>query len=112
MDENTKHDDGVPHGIIFMCMNASIERQFEFMQSQWVNHGNEFQLGGDKDPIIGNHHPGGKVVIPGKATKQQVTPPFICRGLEPFVRTRGGDYFFLPSLTALRHIAAGTVEPK
>jgi hypothetical protein len=38
--------------------------------------------------------------------------PFICGGLPNFVDMRGGDYFFLPSLTALRLIADGAVDPR
>ena len=29
-------------GVIFMCLQASIARQFEFIQSQWLNGGNAF----------------------------------------------------------------------
>jgi hypothetical protein len=32
--------------------------------------------------------------------------------LPNFVELRGGDYFFLPSMTALRMIAAGKVDPR
>ena len=53
---------------------------------------------------------GGKMVIPGDPNDPAARPTWICSGLKSFVETRGGDYFFLPSLTALRHIAAGTVE--
>ena len=31
--------------------------------------------------------------------------------MPPFVVTRGGEYFFIPSLTALRMIAMGNVDP-
>ena len=37
-------DDGADRGVIFMCLQASIARQFEFVQSQWVNDGNAFRL--------------------------------------------------------------------
>jgi hypothetical protein len=37
---------------------------------------------------------------------------FVCGGLPNFVELRGGDYFSLPSMTALRMIAAGTVDPR
>jgi hypothetical protein len=39
-------------------------------------------------------------------------PPFICANLPNFVELRGGDYFFMPSLTALQMIASGTVDPR
>jgi hypothetical protein len=38
-------------------------------------------------------------------------PPFICANPPNFVETRGGEYFFVPSLTALRQIAQGSVDP-
>jgi hypothetical protein len=31
--------------------------------------------------------------------------------LKTFVETRGGDYFFIPSVTALRMMAMGIVDP-
>ena len=39
-------------------------------------------------------------------------PPFICGGLPNFVELRGGDYFFIPSLTALAMIGTGTVDAR
>ena len=38
-------------------------------------------------------------------------PPFIADGLPQFVETRGGEYFFVPSMTALRMIGMGVVDP-
>lgn len=102
-------DDG-QHGVVFISLGASIERQFEFVQREWVNYGNDFFQGNDKDPITGTHEAGGKMVIPGDPADPEARPTWICSGLRSFVETRGGEYFFLPSLTALRHIAAGTVE--
>ena len=102
-------DDG-QHGVIFITLNASIERQFEFVQREWVNYGNDFFQGNDKDPLVGAQLGDGKMVIPGDPNDPAARPTWICSGLKSFVETRGGDYFFLPSLTALRHIAAGTVE--
>jgi Dyp-type peroxidase family len=46
-------DDGT-RGLLFIAFNASIERQFEFVQQQWMNFGNDFCLGNDRDPLIGN----------------------------------------------------------
>ena len=38
-------------------------------------------------------------------------PPFVVEGLPQFVETRGGEYFFVPSMTALRMIGMGVVDP-
>ena len=65
--------------------------------------------GNDTCPIVGHHDTNAKFVIP--AAKESGKPPFICSKLPQFVETRGGDYFFLPSMTALRMIAMGTIDP-
>lgn len=97
-------------GIIFMALNASIFRQFEFVQQQWIEYGNDSHLGNDKDLLVGNHDGTGKFMVQG--TKDPKNPPFMCGGLPSFVELRGGDYFFLPSLTGLAMMATGTVDPR
>jgi Dyp-type peroxidase family len=105
-------DDG-NHGIVFMCLSADIGRQFEFVQQQWINYGNDFKAGNDKDILIGNH--GTAEGVPSKAVIQTDPDgddaPFFLARLPRFVETRGGEYFFVPSLTALRMIAAGIIDP-
>ena len=60
-------DDGAERGVIFMCLQASIARGFEFVQSQWANGGNAFRLAEDQDVIVGPHDTDGpaKMTIPG-----------------------------------------------
>ena len=103
------------HGIIIMLLNANIQRQFEFVQQQWVNYSNDFKLSNDRDPIIGNHGSGSEAGSGGRMTIQADPsgdqPPTLCRGIPRFVETRGGDYFFIPSLTSLRMIALGLIDP-
>ena len=111
--KDPNRDDG-DHGIVFMVIGASIKRQFEFVQQQWINYSNDFKLGNEKDPLLGNHgevegRGTGRMVI--EADPKGDNPPFFCANLPRFVETRGGDYFFLPSLTALRMIADGIVDP-
>ena len=48
-------DDGADRGVIFLCLQASIQRQFEFVQAQWLNDGNPFRLGDDQDVLLGVH---------------------------------------------------------
>jgi Dyp-type peroxidase family len=98
------------HGIIFIALNASLFRQFEFIQQQWIEYGNDLHQGNDKDPVIGNHEGKGKFVVQGTADPQN--PPLLCAHLPNFVELRGGDYFFVPSLTALQMMASGTVDPR
>jgi len=112
------------HGIVMLVLCADLFRQFEFVQQQWVNYGLDARSGGDTCPIVGNHSQGdatmddearkrngpkAKFVIP--ADPRDGHPPFIVEGLPQFVETRGGEYFFVPSLTSLRMIAKGSVDP-
>jgi Dyp-type peroxidase family len=105
---STGHDDG-EQGIIFLALCANLFRQFEFVQQQWIQYGLDFDAGNDTCPLLGNHGPNAKFVIPGNAKTE--TRPFICARLPQFVEVRGGDYFFIPSITALRMIGMGTVDP-
>jgi Dyp-type peroxidase family len=99
-------DDGQARGIHFFCVNASIRSQFEFVQQTWCNNPSFGGLSGNKDPIVGDHaragEPPTRMVIPGPAGPVRTNP------LPRFVTVRGGAYLFMPSLTALRFLAAGS----
>ena len=112
--EDATRDDG-DHGVVLLFLNADLSRQFEFVQQQWLNYGNDFRLANDQDPLLGNHganiegRGSGRMAIQGDKTTGK--PPYFCAGMPTLVETRGGDYYFVPSLTCLRMIAAGTVDP-
>lgn len=97
------------HGIIMLVVCANLQRQFEFVQQQWFNYGLDSNAGNDTCPLIGNHGDDAKFVIP--ADPESGNPPFFATRLKQFVQTRGGDYFFIPSITALRLIGMGAVDP-
>jgi Dyp-type peroxidase family len=107
-------DDSREHGIIMLVVCANLFRQFEFVQQQWINYGLDANAGNDTDPLVGNHSPGikgpkAKFVIPSDPDTGR--PPFILEGIPQFVETRGGEYFFVPSMTALHMIGMGVVDP-
>jgi len=97
------------HGIIFLAMCASLPRQFEFVQQQWLNYGLDANAGNDTCPLLGNRAGDAKFLIP--VDPESGDAPFICNDIPQFVEVRGGDYFFLPSMTALRMIGMGIVDP-
>lgn len=107
LGEDAKADDGKPRGLMFLAYNASIERQFEFVQQQWINGGDEFDQGNDVDPLAASPHRPGRLMIPGDPREGR--RPYLCHGIPDFITTRGGEYFFVPSPTALRLMAAGRV---
>jgi Dyp-type peroxidase family len=102
-------DDASEHGIIFIAMCANLSRQFEFVQQQWLNYGLDANAGNDTCPLLGNRTGDAKFVIP--VDPDSGDAPFILSNIPQFVETRGGDYFFLPSMTALRMIGMGVVDP-
>ena len=87
-------------GLLFVCLNADLERQFEFIQQTW-NMSRQFHgLTDEVDPIIGRGKKGGRLTIPTNGG------PIIVQGFQDVVRVRGGSYFFLPGQSALRYLAS------
>lgn len=87
-------------GLMFMCLNADIERQFEFIQQTWC-HARQFMgLDNEVDPILGRGGKMGRVTIP---TEQG---PIFLKGSPDAVTVVGGGYFFMPSKSALRYLAS------
>jgi len=89
-------------GLYFICLNANIGRQFEFVQGAWLANPKFGGVSGEQDPLLGNRLP----FPPGRATDRftRPQPDGPCRvmsGLPQFVHVRGGAYFFLPGLRAL-----------
>ncbi len=93
-------EDGVDRGVAAFLICASLIRQFEFVQSVWVNDPNFKELGNQRDPLIGNQDGTFDITIPKRPIKRTI------KGLPAFTTIRGGAYFFLPGLRALRWLAA------
>ena len=52
---------------MFECYQSDISRQFEVIQSRWIDDGDPFGVGDDGDPIVGPHASGaGKMTIQGR----------------------------------------------
>ncbi|MCO6049571.1 cytochrome P450 [Mesorhizobium sp. RP14(2022)] len=85
-------------GLLFMCLNADIERQYEFIQQSWASSAFFHGLSGERDPIIAPSGQGGRFTIPHWEGSE------VLENVPRFVATRGGGYFFLPSRAALRFL--------
>ena len=101
-------DDGADRGLMFAFVGAHLGRQFEFVQSQWINDGVFFGAGDEKDPIVGSNDVGSNdggsndgeaFTIPRRPVRRRL------KGLPRFVINRGGEYCFMPGLRALRWLA-------
>jgi Dyp-type peroxidase family len=100
LPEGQLEDDGQPRGLLFLCMNADIRRQFEFIQQTWVNNPAFNNLKDERDPLMGYNPDGSdrKMTIPQEPIAQKCSLP-------NFVTLKGGGYFFVPSLSALGFLA-------
>ncbi len=92
-------DDGADRGLMFAFVGANLGRQFEFVQSEWMNDSAFFGGTSEQDPIAGAADDGGIFPIPRRPIRR------VLAGVPRFVVTRGGEYCFLPSLSALRWLA-------
>ena len=94
-----EEDDAIPRGAIFLFISAKAMATLEFLQQEWINDGDFIGASGERDPVIGRQEEGATFTIPRKPVRRRL------HGLETFNVLKGGEYFFLPSLTALRWIA-------
>ncbi|MEL6626376.1 MAG: Dyp-type peroxidase [Bacteroidota bacterium] len=93
-------------GLHFICFNTDIQRQFEFVQHSWSNNRKFAGRYQEVDPIIG-------VMVKAKGDgmeKSEFEVPAYpvrkrYRSLPPFVQTRGGAYFFLPSIPFIQFLS-------
>ena len=94
-------------GLHFICLNANISRQFEFLQNAWVMSTKFSGLTGTSDPLLGNRAPiNGCPATDGFVIEGDGTPGRRVAGLPQFITVRGGAYFFLPSVRAIRFFGA------
>ncbi|CAN5740315.1 Dyp-type peroxidase [soil metagenome] len=89
-------DDGKERGLLFICLNADIARQFEFVQQTWILNKNFATLYDETDPLVG---PKGGFTIGEQPLRRIVE-------VETFIQSAGGEYFFLPSLPAIKYLAS------
>lgn len=99
LPEGVLEDDGADRGLMFAFVGAHPGRQFEFVQSQWINDGVFFGAGDAKDPIVGSSDGTNSLTIPRRPVRRRL------HGLHRFVITRGGEYCFMPGLRAMRWLA-------
>jgi deferrochelatase/peroxidase EfeB len=93
-------DDGIERGIAAFVGCASLVRQFEFAMNVWVNDPNFHELGNERDPFVGTQDGSYDMTIPKRPVRRKI------KGLPAFTTVRGGAYFFLPGIRALRYLAA------
>ncbi|MFL6304651.1 MAG: Dyp-type peroxidase [Candidatus Sulfotelmatobacter sp.] len=95
-------EDGRERGIAAFVGCASLVRQFEFAMNVWANDPNFHELGNERDPILGTQDGTFDMTIPKRPIRKKI------KRLPAFTTIRGGAYFFLPGIKALRYLASLT----
>jgi Dyp-type peroxidase family len=90
-----------PRGLLFLAYQTDIERQFEFVQGTWVDDPDFPKLQAGQDPIITNNSKDGEIAgCPFHPGAEASECPI---SFKHFVKTRGGSYFFTPSISTLKN---------
>ncbi|GEO08854.1 Dyp-type peroxidase [Segetibacter aerophilus] len=93
-------------GLNFICFNADLARQFEFIQNIWINNPKFQSLTDELDPLVanplgrGNNNETNSFSIQEKPFRKRL------QNLPMFVHTMGGAYFFMPSISAVKYLAS------
>ncbi|WEF32564.1 Dyp-type peroxidase [Pseudoduganella chitinolytica] len=98
-DPDLLEDDGAERGLFFIGLSAKAHETMEFMQQEWINHGNFIDLADERDPIVGQQPDGAIFTVPERPVRRRI------HGIQSFCTLRGGEYLFMPGLEALRRLA-------
>jgi Dyp-type peroxidase family len=91
--------DDPERGLYFVCLAGNISRQFELVQGTWLNNPTFGGLYDESDPLTANHLNGASFSVPAEPVRQRY------KDLPQFVTVRGGAYFFLPGIKALKYLS-------
>ena len=92
-------DDEIPRGLFFLFISARAMATLEFLQREWINDGNFSGVGEERDPIVGLQEEEATFTIPRDPVRRRI------HGIQTFNVLRGGEYMFMPSLSALKWLA-------
>ncbi len=98
-DAVSERDDEIARGIYFIALSAKVMETIEFLQKEWINKGDFVTLGRERDPQVGLQDKDSVFTIPKPPVRRRI------HGIETFNVLRGGEYLFMPSLSALRWLA-------
>jgi deferrochelatase/peroxidase EfeB len=100
----SEQDDEGARGIYFLFISAKAMSTLEFLQQEWVNDGTFMGLGNQRDPIVGLQEEGATFTVPKEPVRRRI------HGIDTFNVLRGGEYLFMPSLSALKWLGGVNAE--
>ena len=99
LPDGVLEDDGADRGIIFVFAGAHLDRQFEFVKTQWLNDG--IFIGAPPRRTRSSGRTTGRVASPSLSGRSGGGS----RACRRSSITRGGEYCFAPGLRAMRWLA-------
>lgn len=99
-------------GLLFVCYQSSLANGFQFIQHDWANNETFLDPNAGLDITMGqrNDDTDGLYTMHG-LMPSNLTRPATFKTINQFVVPKGGEYFFMPSMAALKTTLAG-VKPK
>jgi Dyp-type peroxidase family len=96
-----KQDSNEQKGLLFMCFQSNLRRQFNFIQKAWANKPGFPPFRGTPgiDPLIGQGHSGGQSWPVEYGSEEEINFDFA-----GFIKMKGGEYFFAPSIGFLKNL--------
>lgn len=98
-ENNPENEPETDSGLLFLCFQANIENQFNFIQARWANPKNFVEVNVGPDPLIGQ--PSGTQQWPKKWGEPETEP----YDFKLWINMKGGEYFFAPSISFLQTLA-------
>ncbi len=96
-----KPPDDPERGLYFIAVAGNISRQFELIQTTWLSSTKFDRLYDEAPPLAAHRSPGpGHFTVPADPVRLRFTD------LPKLVTVRGGAYFFLPGIRALKYLAS------
>jgi Dyp-type peroxidase family len=86
-------------GMLFLCFQANIENQFNFMQARWANAPNFVRVGTGPDPLVALTDGSQQWPLRWGETRT------CAYAMKRWVAMKGGEYLFAPSISFLRSLA-------
>jgi hypothetical protein len=100
-------------GTFFMCFNADLERQFEFVQQTWMTSPVFHGLANEVDVVASHTGVSTGLGDDGSAKRRYSVPrpdgDTVVEGLNSFVALQAGGYFFMPGRQSLAFLG-GTAK--